>query len=50
MKWPKNEGTPANVAELVALFPGHVVGGRKWNGKEATAMNWQSRLRTCGTF
>ena len=24
MKWPKNEGTPANVAELVALFPGHL--------------------------
>jgi len=46
-QWPENEAMN---------LPGHVGGARsglrnrKWTGKEATAMNCQSRLRTCGTF
>ena len=36
--------TAVKVAELVASFPQHLGGARKWDGKEATAMNWQSRL------
>ena len=44
-KLPENKAAAVkNIAELVASFPGHVGGSRKWNGKEATAMNWQSRL------
>ena len=39
-KLPENEAAAVkNIAELVASFPGHVGGSRKWNGKEATAMN-----------
>ena len=38
------EATAVKVAELVALFPQHVRGAGKWAGKEATAMNCQSRL------
>ena len=41
---PENEATAVKVAELVVSFPGHVGGARKWDGKEARAMNWQSRL------
>ena len=41
---PENEATVVKVAELVVSFPGHVGGARKWDGKEARAMNWQSRL------
>ena len=41
---PENEAIAVKVTELVVSFPGHVEGARKWDGKEARAMNWQSRL------
>ena len=47
---PENEATAVKVAEFAVSFPGHVGGARKWDGKEVRAMNWQSRLLSCGTF
>ena len=37
----RERGYSSKVGELVASFPGHVGGARKWPENEATAMNCQ---------